>query len=225
MSSYNFLKMIQPPKIVFCDFDGTITVDETFVAVLRLYTPELAAEVIPQIYALKLTLKEGVRLMLESIASSHYPAILDFVRTQPQRSGLPEFLTFLRAHTVHFVVISGGLQGMVEAALEPLQSHIEAIYGVEVDRTGDYFQVSSPAEGETDFVDKVALMGRHPTAEKIMIGDSVTDLNMAIAADVVFARDRLAQYLDERGVRYYSWNDFHDIQKVLAQLWQSESAI
>jgi 2-hydroxy-3-keto-5-methylthiopentenyl-1-phosphate phosphatase len=33
----------------------------------------------------------------------------------------------------------------------------------------------------------VVLMDRHPTAQKIMIGDSVTDLNMAIAVDVVFA--------------------------------------
>jgi 2-hydroxy-3-keto-5-methylthiopentenyl-1-phosphate phosphatase len=211
---------MQPSRIVFCDFDGTITVDETFVAVLKLYTPELAADVIPQIYELKLTLKEGVRLMLESIASSNYPAILDFVRSQPQRSGLPEFLDFLSVHDVPFVVISGGLQGMVEAALEPLKSKIEAIYGVEVDRRGDHFQVFSPAEGETDFVDKVVLMDRHPTAQKIMIGDSVTDLNMAIAVDVVFARDRLAQYLDERGVVYYSWNDFYDVQRVLAQQWE-----
>ena len=202
-------------RIVFCDFDGTITVDETFVAVLRRYAPELSAELIPQMYQLKLTLREGVRRMLESIHSSAYPEILEFVRTQRQRTGLPEFLAFLEQHQVPFVVISGGLQGMVAAALEPLQSQIQAIYGVEVDTTGDRFQVTSPAEGETDFVDKVALMSRHPAHEKIIIGDSVTDLNMALAADIVFARDRLADYLDERNIPYHPWHNFYDIKKVL----------
>jgi 2-hydroxy-3-keto-5-methylthiopentenyl-1-phosphate phosphatase len=206
-------------RIVFCDFDGTITVDETFVAVLRRYAPELSAELIPQMYQLKLTLREGVRRMLESIASSAYPEILEFVCTQPQRAGLPEFLAFLEQHQVPFVVISGGLQGMVAAALEPLRLQIKAIYGVEVDPRGDRFQVTSPAEGETDFVDKVALMRRHPALQKIAIGDSVTDLNMALASDVVFARDRLAQYLDERDIPYYPWDNFFDIKKVLAEQW------
>jgi 2-hydroxy-3-keto-5-methylthiopentenyl-1-phosphate phosphatase len=206
-------------RIVFCDFDGTITVDETFVAILRRYAPELSAELIPQMYQLKLTLREGVRRMLESIASSAYPEILEFVSTQPQRAGLPEFLTFLEEHQVPFVVISGGLQGMVAATLEPLQSQITAIYGVEVDTTGDRFQVTSPAEGETDFVDKIVLMNRHPAQQKIAIGDSVTDLNMALAADVVFARDRLARYLDERDIPYHPWHDFFDIKTVLEEQW------
>ena len=48
-----------------------------------------------------------------------------------------------------------------------------------------------------------------------MIGDSVTDLKMALAGDVVFARDRLAQYLGDRDVPYHPWENFGDIQKVL----------
>jgi 2-hydroxy-3-keto-5-methylthiopentenyl-1-phosphate phosphatase len=62
-------------KIVFCDFDGTITAQETFVAVLKEFAPELATELIPQMYALKVTLREGVRKILESIPSSRLPAL------------------------------------------------------------------------------------------------------------------------------------------------------
>ncbi|MGB8700827.1 MAG: HAD-IB family phosphatase [Thermosynechococcaceae cyanobacterium] len=208
-------------RVVFCDFDGTITVAETFVAVLKRYTPDLSAELIPQIYTLQLTLREGVRRMLESIPSQVYPEILEFVRSQPLRPGLAEFLAFLHRQNVPCVVISGGLQGMVAAALAPYQSQIQAIYGVAVDTGGDRLQITSPAEGETDFVDKVALMQRHPARETIVIGDSVTDLNMALAADVVFARDRLAQYMEERGKAYDSWADFYDIRDRLVQRWEA----
>jgi 2-hydroxy-3-keto-5-methylthiopentenyl-1-phosphate phosphatase len=211
----------RPPqdRIVFCDFDGTITVRETFVAILKQYAPQ-AKEIIPQIYDLKLTLREGVRQMLESIPTTAYPEILEFAKTQSLQAGLEEFLVFLQQQQVPCIIISGGLKGMVEIALGDLKFYITAIYAVEVETTGDRFQVFSPAEGEMDFVDKVALMQRHPYQKSIVIGDSVTDLNIALAGDIVFARDRLAQYLEERKVRYYAWETFHDIHSVLKEQWQ-----
>jgi 2-hydroxy-3-keto-5-methylthiopentenyl-1-phosphate phosphatase len=209
-----------PERIVFCDFDGTITAQETFVAVLKRFTPELAAELIPKMYRLELTLREGVLQMLESMPSSAYAAILDFAATQPLRSGLPEFLDFLQAQAVPFVVITGGLKGMVEAAIPELLPKIHAVHGAEINTSGAYFKVTSPALGETELVSKVDIMKYYPAGQAIAIGDSVTDLKMAMAADIVFARDRLAEYLGDRKVAYHPWNDFHDIQKTLAKLWQ-----
>jgi 2-hydroxy-3-keto-5-methylthiopentenyl-1-phosphate phosphatase len=206
-------------RIVFSDFDGTITAQETFVAVLKHFAPELSAELIPQMYALKITLRQGVRRILESIPSAAYPEIIQWVATQPQRPGLPEFLTFLQNQQAPFIVITGGLQAMVEAALASLSSQIYAIYGVQVNTDTEFFQIASPAEGETELISKVDLMNRHPAQETVVIGDSVTDLNMALAGDVVFARDRLAQYLDERNMAYQPWTDFHDIQQALSKRW------
>ncbi len=42
---------------------------------------------------------------------------------------------------------------------------------------------------------------------------------MALAAPVVFARDRLADYLDEYQKPYFKWTDFFDIQAQLSQRW------
>jgi 2-hydroxy-3-keto-5-methylthiopentenyl-1-phosphate phosphatase len=209
-------------RIVFCDFDGTITAQETFVAAMKRHAPELSAELIPKMYAREITLREGVRRILESIPSSVYPDIIEWVAAQPQRPGFPEFTAFLQLQEIPFIVITGGLQEMVKAALKPLLHHIHAIYGVEVDTRSSHFQVSSPAEGETEFVSKIDLMYRHPAQETVVIGDSVTDLSMAQAGDIVFARDRLAQYLDEHNIAYRPWTDFHDIQQTLAKHWNLE---
>jgi 2-hydroxy-3-keto-5-methylthiopentenyl-1-phosphate phosphatase len=69
-------------------------------------------------------------------------------------------------------------------------------------------------------VDKVKVMEMYPADGKIAIGDSVTDLNMAISASVVFARDRLVQYLEERHKSYIVWNDFFDVRDALKDLWK-----
>jgi 2-hydroxy-3-keto-5-methylthiopentenyl-1-phosphate phosphatase len=207
-------------RIVFCDFDGTITAQETFVAVLKEFAPELAAELIPQMYALKISLREGVRQILESIPSSRLPEILEFTHTQPMRKGLPELLDFLDSQNVPFVVVSGGLREMVEAIMGELVQRVRAIHAIALDISNSHFRVISPYEGETELVDKVKVMEMYPADAKIAIGDSVTDLNMAISTPVVFARDRLAQYLEERHKSYIVWNDFFDVRDALKHLWK-----
>lgn len=206
-------------RVVFCDFDGTITSEETFVAVLKQFTPELSAQIIPEIYALRLTLREGVRQMLESIPSKRYPEILDYVRTAPIRPGWAELLDFLEAEGVPLVVVSGGLRGMVETVLGEKVQRVHAIYAIDVDTSYPYLRVQSDFEDGTELVSKVRVMQQYPADEVVAIGDSVTDLNMALTAPVVFARDRLVQYLEERHKPYIPWNDFFDVRDRLAQQW------
>ena len=207
-------------RVVFCDFDGTITREETFVAMLKEFAPELSAKLIPEMYALRLTLREGVREILESIPSNKYQDIINFSRTKAIRPGLSTLLDFLHTEGVPFVVVSGGLKGMVENVLGDLVKKVEKIYAVDLDLSGIYCQVKSPMESETELVDKVKIMSLYPTDQSIAIGDSVTDLNMGMKADLVFARDRLANYLDERQKPYIFWDDFDQIRDHLQKLWQ-----
>lgn len=202
--------------MVFCDFDGTITVEETFVAMLKKYTPERFAEVMPEIYALRLSLADGVRQLLNSIPSRCYQDILEDIRHQPLRSGFVALLDFLEAAEIPLVVVSGGLRGMVEVALGSWQERVAGIYAAEVDTSEEFLQVYSSVESDTELVAKPQVMRQYDAKEKIAIGDSITDLQMAMAADVVFARDRLAQYLQERGKFYIEWQDFFDVRDTLA---------
>jgi 2-hydroxy-3-keto-5-methylthiopentenyl-1-phosphate phosphatase len=215
-------------RVVFCDFDGTITAEETFVGMLKQFTPELSNQLMPEMYARRLTLREGVRQLLESIPSVRYSEILDYAKPKLIRPGLVELLDFLDAEGVPFVVVSGGLRGMVETVLNQastgipsLLERVAAIYAVDVDTTGEFLQVQSEFEGGTELVSKVKVMAQHPAEEQIAIGDSVTDLEMSLYAPVVFARDRLIQYLDEHNRPYIPWNDFFDIGEQLSQWWQN----
>jgi 2-hydroxy-3-keto-5-methylthiopentenyl-1-phosphate phosphatase len=216
------LQQHQPQSIVFCDFDGTITAIETFVGMLKEFAPELSAQLMPEMYARKLTLREGVRQLLESIPSDRYPEIIAYAASNPIRPGLEELINFLNVRGVPFIVISGGLRDMVETVLDrqQLMEKVDSIYAVDIDFRGARLQVHSDFEGDTELIAKVKVMEQYVISEKIAIGDSVTDINMALAADLVFARDRLVDYLEAEKKPYIPWNNFLDIRDYLAQRWQ-----
>ena len=206
-------------RIVFCDFDGTITVEETFVAMLKHFAPELSSQLMPEMYARRLSLRSGVRQLLESIPSECYGEIVEFSRGKLMRPGLVELLDFLDAQRVDFVIVSGGLRIMVEAVMGDLTERAIALYAVELDATGPYLQVNAEFEGDTELVSKVRVMGLHPASEQVAIGDSLTDFNMAGQASSVFARDRLADYLDEQQKPYTKWDNFFDVLENLSKKW------
>lgn len=204
-------------QVVFCDFDGTITAIETFAGMLKEFSPDLSAKLMPEMYARRLTLRAGVRQLLESIPSSRYGEILAYARDKPIRSGLAELLDFLDERQIPFAIVSGGIRGMVETILEcqGLTERVRAIAAVDLDTSGEYLQVRSDFEGETELVAKVRVMANYPAQTSIAIGDSVTDINMALQADLVFARDRLIDYLTAENKSYIPWNDFFDVRDYL----------
>jgi len=206
-------------RVVFCDFDGTITVEETFVAMLKHFAPELSSQLMPEIYARRLSLRSGVRQLLESIPSECYGEIVEFSRGKLMRPGLVELLDFLDERKVDFAIISGGLRIMVETVMGDLVNRASVIYAVDVDASGPRLQVNSEFEGDTELVSKVRVMGQHPAEEQVAIGDSLTDFNMALQASSVFARDRLAEYLDEQQKPYTKWDNFFDVLESLSQKW------
>lgn len=213
-------------SVVFCDFDGTITAVETFAGMLKEFSPELSAEIMPQLYNRTLTLREGVRRILESIPSSYYPNILEYVIAKPIRPGLAELIDFLSSQNVPFVVVSGGLKGMVEMVLkrENLIDKVHDIFAIEVTTQQDYLTVDSPFEGDTELLAKVQVMELYQSSEKIIIGDSVTDVNMAMIGDLVFARDRLINYMEDANKPYIAWEDFFDIRHYLMQHWGKDAS-
>ena len=73
---------------IFCDFDGTIAQNDVFVKAFQQFSPELTAKLLPEIYAFRLTLKDGVSQLIASIPASQYPAMLEYVKSQPMRAVL-----------------------------------------------------------------------------------------------------------------------------------------
>lgn len=205
--------------MVFCDFDGTITRQETFVAMLNQFVPEKMKEFSLRFAKKEVTLREGVRGVVESIPSSQYSQVIDFISDKEIRNGFLEFLTFLGDRKIPFIVISGGLIDSVKKRLAPYKDYIHAIYAAHIDSTGDYLKIYSKFEEDDELVAKVKVMSLYCFKESVAIGDGATDHKMALNSNIVFARKRLAGFLDQKGKKFVSWNDFLDIRDYLAGIW------
>ncbi|MGF1539372.1 MAG: HAD-IB family phosphatase [Pleurocapsa sp.] len=211
-------------KIVFCDFDGTITEGDSFVKMCQRFAPQSSRQILSAIYDRSLNLKVGAQQLLNSIESDRYSAIIDSTDSLSIRPGLRELLDFLAEHHIPFIVVSGGLRGMVEAVLnreiqgEPLIDKITAIYATDIDLSEKYLRGYSVMESDRELVAKAKIMSQYLANQTIAIGDSVTDISMALKADVVFARDRLIGYLEAEKKPYIPWNDFFDVRNYLQQI-------
>jgi 2-hydroxy-3-keto-5-methylthiopentenyl-1-phosphate phosphatase len=142
----------------------------------------------------------------------------------PTRPGLDELLDFLDAHGVPAVVVSSGLAALCRAHLRERVRRFAGLYAMEADLTGPHLRVIAPdAEGD-EIVSKPAILRRHPAAEQVVVGDSITDRRMAAIAQLVFARDRLVGHCQEAGITFVEWADFHDIRAELARRWGAPPA-
>ncbi|MEM9540837.1 MAG: HAD-IB family phosphatase [Cyanobacteria bacterium P01_E01_bin.42] len=214
-------------RAVYCDFDGTITSTETFVGIMKKFAPALTEKILPQLYAKELTLQEGVRLVLESIPARYYPEIINYTNKISLREGLGELIDFLDGKNIPFHVISGGLQETIVQKLSQdkigettIRDRVASITAIELDASGENLQVPPQKfESETELVAKVKVMEFYLARERVVIGDSLTDINMAVAADLVFARDRLISYLEAENKPFIPWENFFEIRDRLQERW------
>ncbi len=206
-------------RIVFCDFDGTITTEDAFVHVCTHFAPRESEQFLTEVLEGSLSLKDGIRMIVEAIPSSKYPQMLNYVNNSTIRSGLHELLDYLNEKNVPFVVVSGGLKGLVTRQLGDIAKRAEAVYAADVEIGDEYLKVISDFEDGPELVNKTQVMGKYKYIEAVAIGDGITDHNMALASSVVFARKHLANYLTENDHPYHPWHDFHDVKKILQKMW------
>ncbi len=202
--------------ILFLDFDGTITSEETLDGAMRLCIgPGLYEEKLRELRENKRSLADTLRLAFEYIPSARLPDILAYVRGVPVRPGFEALLDDMAALSIPVVVISGGLKPYVEEKLKPYRDKLLGMHSVAVDATGPFIRLNSDAEADGEIMQKTLVMQRYAYKNAICAGDGLTDVRMAKASRTVFARDALAKILTKQGVPFTEWNDFYDIARAI----------
>lgn len=206
-------------KILFLDFDGTITSEETLVGSMRLTIDQkLYEEKQREIMEEKLTLSQALHMGFGIVPSERLSDIMKYVRGVPIRPGFDELLSAMADNSIPVVVISGGLKPCIEEKLEPYRDRLLGVHSVDVDSSGPYLTLVSDYEEEGDLLQKTRVMGQYNYKTAICAGDSHTDMRMAKASQLVFARDLLADLLEKQGVSYEPWEDFFDIRDTILRL-------
>jgi len=212
-------------RVIFCDFDGTITVSDNIIAVIRHFNPPgwetIAADVIEE----RKSIRRGVGELFRLLPTSKKDEIIDFaVSNAVIREGFAELLRFCKYEGIEFYVTSGGIDFFVYPILAGFDIPLDHIFCNGSDFSGERVEITWPHPCEPPCTNdcgmcKTTIMRRFPPEryERIVIGDGVTDFEAAKMADVVFSRKQLTEKCRELGVPCTPFETFYDVIDALEE--------
>jgi 2-hydroxy-3-keto-5-methylthiopentenyl-1-phosphate phosphatase len=191
------------------DWDGTITVRDSLVAVIeRFGDASLLHELEPRV-GVDLTLHEEIALEFASIDAPLGEVVDWVVENVDVRPGLQELAA------LEPVVISAGFHELIEPVLQREGVRLEVLAN-SVEARPDGWAVRFRDEAACATCGEPCKRGSLAGEPYAYVGDGYSDRCAALAADRVFARDALARYLDEQGVGYERFEDLLDIAAALS---------
>jgi 2,3-diketo-5-methylthio-1-phosphopentane phosphatase len=201
------------PALVL-DFDGTVTEDDMLDRVCWEFGDQ-------DVYrAVDAALDRGEIRLVDDIgrklATVRTPLadVVDWIQAEARmRPGFDELVRFARGNGWRVAVVTSSFHELVEPVLGPLADEVELVAN-RLDPRHDgwraYFHDLRPCSacGEPCKRHPVAALG---ATDVVYVGDGLSDRCVAQAVDLVFARDGLATYLEERGVDHERFEDFTDV--------------
>jgi 2-hydroxy-3-keto-5-methylthiopentenyl-1-phosphate phosphatase len=208
-------------RTLVVDFDGTITEQDLLDTIALTFGDEdVYREVDEGLDEDSLTLNEVIRREFEPVRAPLGEVrdwVLENVRVRP---GFREVVELARERRWRFVIVSSGFRELIEPVLKR-----EGLAGVEllsntVDADPDgwkvRFRVSEACAVCGQPCKRSTAAALADGTELVYVGDGYSDRCAAELADLVFARRGLASYLEERGVPFEPFEDFHSIALRLA---------
>ncbi|WP_433749168.1 2-hydroxy-3-keto-5-methylthiopentenyl-1-phosphate phosphatase [Falsibacillus pallidus] len=211
--------------IVFCDFDGTVTENDNIISIMKKFAPDEWIGLKDAVLAQEISIQEGVGKMFSLLPSHLKQDIISYLEQSVQiRTGFQEFLQFCSERDIPVYIVSGGMDFFVHPLLKEFDS-ISGIYCNQADFDRERIRIDWPhtcgdeCSGECGCC-KPTIINQLSTEEdfKIVIGDSITDLKAALAADFVIARDFLAEKCEEHAIPHETFDTFHDCASILSKL-------
>ncbi len=211
--------------VIFCDFDGTITMKDNIVAIMRYFDPPGWANTVDEIISKKRSIRDGVTALFGSLPTSRKEEIIRYsVENAVIRPGFRELLRICREHDIPFYVVSGGIDFFIKPLLADYPIEAEQIYCNIGHFDGVYIRIEWPYTCDEHCNNdcgtcKPRIMRSFPPQQyyRIVIGDSITDFEAARAADYVYARSHLLEQCQSSGIPYEAYEDFHKISASLQQ--------
>ncbi|WP_339170661.1 2-hydroxy-3-keto-5-methylthiopentenyl-1-phosphate phosphatase [Anoxybacillus sp. FSL W8-1294] len=214
--------MMKP--VIFCDFDGTITLNDNIIALMKQFAPPEWEAIKDDILAQACTVQEGVGRMFSLLPTTLKEDIVQFlIDTARIRDGFSDFVAFTNERQIPLYIVSGGIDFFVYPLLDGLVEK-ERIFCNSADFSGDTIRITWPHACDEycqngcgcckpSLLRKLAPKG----AKTIVIGDSITDLAAAKRADHVIARDFLLEKCRELNLPHTPFTTFYDVIHVLKE--------
>lgn len=206
-------------RIIFCDFDGTITQSDNIVAIMKHFQPTGWKELVDQVVNRQISVRQGVGAMFRLLPSERKNEIAQFaIQNAVIREGFTEFLDYCKLYNIILLITSGGIDFFLHPILEPFDIAPEQIYCNGSSFEDHMIEILWPhacnAECHNDCgMCKTTIIRSYPASEyhRILIGDSITDFAGAKLVDTIFARAQLIDLCNEVNLAHIPFDNFYQI--------------
>ncbi|MBP1994783.1 2-hydroxy-3-keto-5-methylthiopentenyl-1-phosphate phosphatase [Paenibacillus eucommiae] len=214
------------PSVIFCDFDGTITLSDNIVAIMKHFDPPGWQGIVDQVLSKKVSVRKGVGDMFALLPSSLREEIVSYsIHNAVIRDGFSDFIDYCKLNDIKLLVTSGGIDFFVYPLLAPFDIKAENIYCNSSSFDGETIEILWPhpcdehCHNECGMC-KTTIIRSYDSEQykRILIGDSVTDFAGAQLVETIFARSHLIGLCDELGLPFTPFETFFDIIDRLEQM-------
>ena len=204
--------------VIYCDFDGTITESDNIIAIMKQFAPPEWVGIKDLILSRQISVNEGVGKLFSLLPSNKKKEITEFaIENAKIRPGFKEFVGYVREKGIPLYIVSGGIDFFVHPILAEY-APFDGVYCNHSDFSEETINILWPHECDSSCNNdcgccKPSIMRKlnNPMGSfKIVIGDSVTDLEAAKHADFVLARDLLQEKCVEWGINHQGFHTFFD---------------
>ncbi|WP_227935104.1 2-hydroxy-3-keto-5-methylthiopentenyl-1-phosphate phosphatase [Alkalihalobacillus deserti] len=205
--------------MIFCDFDGTITVNDNIVAIMKRFAPPEWEAIKDDVLAQRLSIQKGVGQFFRLLPSSLKEEMTEFILDDAKiRDGFGTFVEYTKKHDIDLIVVSGGMDFFVNPLLKSYQLPIycnQAKFNEEKIRVEWPHACDCHCTNECGCCKPSILRKIGEGRFTIVIGDSITDLQAAKQADFVIARDFLLEKCQDLELPHASFQTFHEVIQIL----------
>lgn len=228
----NYFELLNRNKLkIFSDFDGTITLYDTWIEMGEYFIPDKEAwsEVIRQFEARQIGARECfIREcgLVRDFDIDRFNEIIDKQRLDPK---FLDFTEFCRSNSLSLTILSEGMDYYIDRILKkhgleiPFFSN-KVVFSEDKSSFKLEFPYSDSDCPKCGTSKRNILMNSTGDDEvSVFIGDGFSDACVVNYADIVFAKKSLASYCWKNNITYFEYQTFGDIIKKLTKLLDNKT--
>ena len=214
--------------LILLDYDGTITTRECNEVILQRFTGDAWRRLEEAVHAGTMSHAACFAQQIGLVTAAHEELVAAAVEAAEIAPGFDRFARTLTAAGARLTIVSAGFREAIAAVWR--RERLPAVQLIATDVK------SAPGGGPPHRVAFDALLGDCPTCGPggckagvlralrrredvvIVFGDGVSDLCMARAADIVFARRHLARLCAAEGIACHRLDDYHAALETVLEL-------
>jgi 2-hydroxy-3-keto-5-methylthiopentenyl-1-phosphate phosphatase len=214
------MKELLRNTVIFCDFDGTITIEDIVDNLFSIYADESWKEIEKLWERGKIGSEKCLELQLASIKHITEDDLLGFTANVAIDPCFSEFVKFIKQAGIDLYIVSDGFDRLIEPILKNHYISNIPVFSnglkIEKNKLIPSFPFKTNECYSGSGMCKCAIMEKY-RANRIVIyiGDGRSDICAIRNADIVFAKGKLSNYCVENCINFFQFSHFGDIINVL----------